>query len=108
MKESTTVHQVFYIVSIQSEYRRPGSPVFRGTLETVAGQQFEFSTLAELESLVCEIGGWIDPPPLTNEGGEASASCQGSAAKKGDDEPNEFNGSLIPKLKEGKKCTSIS
>lgn len=72
MNDSSTIHQVTYIISIRSEYQKLGSPVFRGTLEIVSGQKFEFSTLTELNSLLCEIGGWIDTPPLTNEGGEAN------------------------------------
>ncbi len=64
MKNSSTIHQVLYIISIRSEYQHSGSPTFRGTLETIAGQTFEFKTLAELNSLLCEIGGWIDTPPL--------------------------------------------
>lgn len=69
MKDSSSIHQVRYIISIRSEYLPLGSPVFRGTLEIVSGQKFEFSTLAELNSLLGEIGGWIDTPTLTNEGG---------------------------------------
>jgi hypothetical protein len=68
MNDSSTIHQVTYIITIRSEYQQLGSPIFRGALEIVTGQKFEFSTLAELNSLLCEIGGWIDTPPLTNEG----------------------------------------
>ncbi len=74
MKHSSTIHQVTYILSIRSEYRQLGSAVFRGTLETVAGQKFGFCTLAELNGLLCDIGGWIDSPALANEGGETNAS----------------------------------
>jgi hypothetical protein len=63
MNGSATIHQVKYILWIQSEHQSMGSPVFRGKLETTAGQTFEFSTLAELNSLLCEMGGWIDTPP---------------------------------------------
>lgn len=67
MNDSSTIHQVTYIISIRSEYPQLGSPVFRGTLEIVAGQKFEFGTLAELNGLLCEIGGWIDTPPCAKE-----------------------------------------
>jgi hypothetical protein len=67
MKDSSTIHEVTYVISIRSEYRQAGSPIFRGALETVAGQKFEFNTLAELNGLLCEICGWIDTPPLPNE-----------------------------------------
>jgi hypothetical protein len=63
MTDLSTVHQVTYTISIQSEHSRAGSPIFRGTLETGAGQKFEFNTLAELNRLLCEICGWADPPP---------------------------------------------
>jgi hypothetical protein len=52
MKDLSTIHEVTYIISIRSEYRQSGSPLFRGTLETVAGQKFEFNTLAELNGFV--------------------------------------------------------
>jgi len=70
MKDSNTIHQVKYIISIRSDYRQMGTPVFFGTLETVTGQKFNFITLAELNSLLCEIGGWIDTPPRTDGRGE--------------------------------------
>ncbi len=60
MNDSSTIHQVKYILWIRSEYKTLSSPVFLGTLETLSGQQFEFSTLAELNGLLCEIGGWVD------------------------------------------------
>jgi hypothetical protein len=72
MKDSSTIHEVTYTITIRSEYRQSGSPIFRGTLETVAGQQFKFNTLAELNGLLCEICGWIDTPPLTNEAREST------------------------------------
>jgi hypothetical protein len=64
MNESSNIHQVSYIISIRSENPPLGSPIFCGTLEIVSGQKFEFGTIAELNSLLCEIGGWIDTPPL--------------------------------------------
>jgi hypothetical protein len=74
MKDSTSIHQVTYIISIRSEHRPlSGSPIYSGSLEIVAGRKFEFNTLAELNGLLCEIGGWIDTPPVTDEGGEANA-----------------------------------
>jgi hypothetical protein len=69
MNGPTTIHQVKYVLWIRSEHEPLSSPVFHGTLETIAGQKFEFSTLAELNGLLCEIGGWIDTSPLTNKGG---------------------------------------
>lgn len=71
MSDTVTIHVVTYIISIRSEYPRMGAPVFRGTLETVAGQKFEFSTLAELDGLLCEVCGWIDTPPPTGAARES-------------------------------------
>ena len=39
-----------------------GPAVWRGTLVTAADQRLYFSTLAELNSLLCELAGWQDPP----------------------------------------------
>ena len=72
MKDPSTIHEVTYIISIRSEHQQSGSPIFRGTLETVAGQKFEFNTLAELNGLLCEICGWIDALPSTNETREST------------------------------------
>ena len=47
-----------------------------GTLETVAGQQFKFSKLAELTGLLYEVCGWIDSLPPTNKVGETEITCQ--------------------------------
>ncbi len=89
MLGTSTIHQVTYTLSIRSIHHQLGPPVFHGTLETVAGQKFEFSTLAELNRLLCEVGGWIDTPTLVNEGGEANASCQAIDPKSCDDESDE-------------------
>ena len=72
MKDSFTIHEATYIISIRSEYRQSGSPIFRGTLETIAGQKFEFNTLTELNGLLCEICGWIETSPLPNEAREST------------------------------------
>ncbi len=76
MNDSSTIHEVTYIISIRSEYQQLGSPVFHGTLETVAGQKFEFNTLTELNHLLCEICGWIDNPPAANESLEKEGIAQ--------------------------------
>lgn len=74
MNGPSTIHQVKYILWIRSEYDPLSSPVFHGTLETIAGQKFEFKTLVELNGLLCEIGGWIDTPLVENEGNEGHGS----------------------------------
>ncbi len=70
MNDSSTIREVIYTISIRSEYQQLGSPIFQGTLETVAGQKFEFRTLGELNSLLCEVCGWIDTPGDLKEGGD--------------------------------------
>ncbi len=62
MNDSPPVRRVSYSLSIWSERPPDHSPVWRGLLELEGGQHFDFATLAELERLLCEIGGWMDPP----------------------------------------------
>jgi hypothetical protein len=54
---------VSYVVSIWRGQPKDSARLWHGYLETVAGQRFEFATLAELNHLLCELGGWNDPPP---------------------------------------------
>ena len=51
-----------YTISIWTEHERDSLPLWRGSLETASGQQWPFATLAELNRLLCELGGWMDPP----------------------------------------------
>lgn len=62
-----------YTISIRSKYQGRGTPIFHGTLETIARQKFEFRTLAELNRLLCDVCGWIDAPCLSREGGERTS-----------------------------------
>lgn len=62
MNSLSTPRKVSYVISIWRE-AGPGSGVcWKGHLETVAGQHLNFTSLAELNHLLCELGGWIDPP----------------------------------------------
>lgn len=81
MDASSSVHQMKYILWIRSEYKLLSNPLFYGMLETISGQKFEFSTLAELNGLLCEIGGWIDTPPLANGGSEPNEMCTATGVK---------------------------
>ncbi|MFZ5923060.1 MAG: hypothetical protein ACOYY3_18610 [Chloroflexota bacterium] len=45
-------------------------PQWRGAIETVAGERFYFRTLTDLNRLVGELGGWMDPPPPRPAGDE--------------------------------------
>lgn len=54
--------KVSYVLSIWAEHQAEGQASWHGALETTGGQHFSFVTLAELERLLCELGGWVDPP----------------------------------------------
>ena len=54
--------KVSYVLSIWREADEESVLCWKGGLETAAGQHLNFSTLAELNHLLCELGGWIDPP----------------------------------------------
>jgi hypothetical protein len=53
--------KVSYIISIWREAEHEIGPSWKGDLETAAGQHLDFTSLAELNHLLCELGGWIDP-----------------------------------------------
>ena len=55
------LRQVVYVISIWSECQPNRPSLWHGSLKTAAGQQFDFSTLDELNHLLCELGGWMDP-----------------------------------------------
>ena len=61
-----SIRRVSYVLSLGAERSGDTAPRWHGSLQTAAGQRFEFSTLAELEHLLCELGGWIDPPPTAD------------------------------------------
>ena len=58
---SKSVRKVSYVISIWHELQHEGMAVWCGHLETAAGQYLNFGTLAELNRLLCELGGWMDP-----------------------------------------------
>jgi hypothetical protein len=58
---SSATRKVFYIVSIWREVIQERSLSWKGDLETAAGQHLNFTSLAELNHLLCELGGWTDP-----------------------------------------------
>jgi hypothetical protein len=67
------IRKVSYVVSIWHQPQPDGVSVWRGSLETAAGQCFDFGTLTELNHFLCELGGWMDPPisePPLQEGSE--------------------------------------
>ncbi len=55
-------HPVSYVLSIWSEHQSDQPPIWHGWIEMTGGQRFNFTTLAELDRLLCELGGWMDPP----------------------------------------------
>ncbi len=60
MDHSDTPRRAKYLLSIWYEGQDEAS-VWRGFIETAAQQRLYFSTLAELNRLLCELGGWMDP-----------------------------------------------
>jgi hypothetical protein len=54
--------KVSYVLSIWREADQKSVLCWKGDLETAAGQHLHFTSLAELNHLLCELGGWIDPP----------------------------------------------
>jgi len=56
------IRKASYVVSIWHEPQPDGLSIWCGYLETAAGQRFDFGTLTELNRLLCELGGWMDPP----------------------------------------------
>ena len=51
-----------YVISLWVEGPAGERAAWRGALVTTAEQRLYFSTLAELNRLVCELAGWQDPP----------------------------------------------
>ncbi len=62
MNDVQPAHPVSYVLSIWSERQPDLAPVWHGMLQLAGGQRWHFATLAELERLLCEVGGWMDPP----------------------------------------------
>lgn len=60
--ESVTRVKCSFLVSIWVENASDGLPIWRGVLVTLAGQRLPFTSLAQLERWLCELGGWQDPP----------------------------------------------
>ncbi len=66
MQEQTDVRRISYLVSIWVDRKDPADPRWRGSLQTLAGQQFFFENLEELKHFIYELGGWVDPPGKPN------------------------------------------
>jgi hypothetical protein len=56
-----------YLLSLWVDHETGGVHVWRGALVTIAGQRLYFSSLTELIQLLCELAGWQEPAPLTQE-----------------------------------------
>jgi hypothetical protein len=61
MNSLSTPRKVSYVISIWREAGQESGLCWKGDLETAAGQYLNFTSLAELNHLLCELGGWIDP-----------------------------------------------
>lgn len=62
MNTLPTTRKVSYVISIWREARQDSAFAWKGELETAAGQHLNFTSLAELNHLLGELGGWVDPP----------------------------------------------
>jgi hypothetical protein len=62
MNSLPALRKVSYLLSIWREAGQDSASAWKGDLETIAGQHLNFTSLAELNHLLCELGGWIDPP----------------------------------------------
>jgi hypothetical protein len=62
MNSLTGPRKVAYVISIWREADQESVLHWKGDLETAAGQHLNFTSLAELNHFLCELGGWIDPP----------------------------------------------
>jgi len=62
MNSLSSTRKVSYVISIWREAGQESKPHWQGDLETTAGQHLSFTSLAELNHLLSELGGWIDPP----------------------------------------------
>ncbi len=57
-------YQLTWTMTIWVEDPGHHPQTWAGLVRTAAGQQWEFRSLGELERLLCELGGWTDPPDL--------------------------------------------
>jgi hypothetical protein len=62
MNSLPSPRRVCYVVSIWREAEQASALRWKGDRETAAGQHLNFTSLAELNHLLCELGGWIAPP----------------------------------------------
>ncbi len=66
MDGSDTSRRTIYLLAIWNE-GRDEARVWHGYIETAAEQRMYFGTLAELNRLLCELGGWMEPPLSLNQ-----------------------------------------
>jgi hypothetical protein len=62
MNTLPTPRKVSYVISIWRTVGQNSEICSKGDLETAAGQHLNFTSLVELNHLLYELGGWIDPP----------------------------------------------
>ncbi len=62
MGKQPDIRRLNYTLSIWMEPQVGNRQIWRGSMETRAGQRFIFNSLAELNRLLAELAGWIDPP----------------------------------------------
>lgn len=62
MDEQSTGRSMMFVLSVWKELSSDVVTVCHGSLKATTGQEWTFETLAELDYLLCEIGGWMEPP----------------------------------------------
>ena len=62
MNSLSAKRKASYVVSVWREVEHESVFYWKGDLETATGQHLDFASPAELNHLLYELGGWIDPP----------------------------------------------
>jgi hypothetical protein len=58
MENYSECHRTIFVISIWAEMIPGKKPTWRGSLRTIDGQRMNYSTLTELNRLLCELSGW--------------------------------------------------
>ena len=60
MENSADRHRTLLVISIWTETLPGKPPTWRGSIRTIDGQRMNFSTLTDLNRMLCELSGWHD------------------------------------------------
>jgi environmental stress-induced protein Ves len=62
MVNSNDSHRTVFVISIWTEMMAGKQLTWRGSIRTIDGQRMNYSTLASLNRILCELSGWQDSP----------------------------------------------